>query len=99
MASEIRAGQRSDTLANRLGLGAWELGGDALGLPQNRVEVLCLHEFVGFQVLLHSLGLGCWVCSGPAGTSRVDGLGRAALVLGDDGAPSLRLAAERQVSS
>src|SRR5215211_921112 len=36
---------------NRLGLGAWELGGDALGLLQNRVDVLCLDEFVGLQVL------------------------------------------------
>src|SRR5688500_9686990 len=34
-----------------LGLGAWELGGDALGLLQDRVEVLCLDEFVGLQVL------------------------------------------------
>ena len=43
--------------------------------------------------------LAAGVCSSPAGTSRVDGLGRAALVLRDDDAPSLRLAAERQVSS
>src|SRR6266704_4021966 len=28
-----------------------ELGGDALGVLQNRVDVLCLDEFVGLQVL------------------------------------------------
>jgi hypothetical protein len=32
-------------------LGAGELGGDALGLLQNRVDVFCLDEFVGLQVL------------------------------------------------
>src|SRR5215216_5829242 len=35
----------------RLDLGAWELGGDVLGLLQDRVEVLCLDEFVGLQML------------------------------------------------
>jgi hypothetical protein len=32
----------------RFGLGTRELGGDAL---QNRVEVLCLDQFVGLQML------------------------------------------------
>src|SRR5437773_5848285 len=31
-----------DKYRQGLGLGTWELGGDALGLLQNRVEVLCL---------------------------------------------------------
>ena len=34
-----------------MGLGAWKLGGDAFGLLQDRVEVLCLDQFVGFQML------------------------------------------------
>src|SRR4029453_19303659 len=46
-------------------LGAWELGGDALGLLQNRVEVLCLDEFVGLQVL-----------EGPGAAHRQAGRGR-----------------------
>jgi hypothetical protein len=41
-----------------LGLGAWELGGDALGLLQNWVEILCLDEFVGLQATLHQRTLG-----------------------------------------
>ena len=35
----------------KLGLGTGELGGDALGLLQDRVEVLCLDQFVGLQML------------------------------------------------
>jgi hypothetical protein len=32
-------------------LAAWELGGDVLGLLQDRVEVFRLDEFVGLQML------------------------------------------------
>src|SRR5215212_42241 len=46
-----RSGNWVSCAEPRLGLGAWELGGDALGLLQNRVEVLCLDQFVGLQVL------------------------------------------------
>src|SRR5215216_2326906 len=35
----------------RLDLGAWELGGDVLGLLQDRVEIFCLDEFVGLPML------------------------------------------------
>jgi hypothetical protein len=43
---------------------------------------------------------GSWLAGRqrPVTTSRVNGLERAALLLGDDGAPSLRLPADNQVS-
>src|SRR5829696_8040942 len=53
-----------------LGLGAWELGGDALGLLQDRVEVFCLDEFVGLQVLE-----GPGAAYGQAGRGRCPGIG------------------------
>src|SRR5215211_708675 len=57
---------RSDRQAPAgLGLGAGELGGDALGLLQKRVEVLCLDQFVGLQVL-----------EGPGAAHRQAGRGR-----------------------
>ena len=46
----------------------------------------------------HQLDLGCWGPQRPVTTTRVDGLGRAGLLLGDDSEPQLRLPAERQVS-
>jgi hypothetical protein len=48
-----RASELAPGIALRGGdpLGAGELGGDALGLLQNRVDVFCLDEFVGLQVL------------------------------------------------
>src|SRR5215218_4887594 len=53
-----------------LGLGTGELGGDALGLLQNRVEVFCLDEFVGLQVLK-----GPGAAHRQAGRSRRPGIG------------------------
>jgi len=46
-------------------LDAGELGGDALGLLQKRVEVFCLDEFVGLQML-----------KGPGAAHRQAGRGR-----------------------
>src|SRR5919204_5945030 len=47
------------------GLGTGELGGDALGLLQKRVDVLCLDELVGLQML-----------KGPGAAHRQTGRGR-----------------------
>src|SRR4029453_10056013 len=55
-----------------LGLGAGELGGDALGLLQDRVEVLCLDELVGLQMLK-----GPGAAHRQAGGGRRPGIGKA----------------------
>jgi hypothetical protein len=46
----------------------------------------------------HQLDLGCWGSQRPVTTNRVNGPGRAGLLLGDDGEPQLRLPGERQLS-
>jgi hypothetical protein len=53
------------------GLEIGELGGDALGLLQDRVEVFCLDEFMGLEMLE-----GAGAAHGQADRGRGPGIGQ-----------------------